>query len=113
LNPSIADIVEAGGESMATREGVSRAVHAMSREVGLLVELERSAVIHGTALDGLRASWNQLVCVLELEQVERTMKCPHCGRPGESDALHCWTCWEQLAPAAPDAGVCAGGEGRS
>jgi hypothetical protein len=97
---------------MATREGVGRAVRAMSREVGLLVELERSAVIHGTALDGLRASWNQLVRVLELEPVERSVKC-HCGRPGESDALHCWTCWEELVPAAPDVGVRAGGEGRS
>jgi hypothetical protein len=98
---------------MRTVEGVRSAVQAMSREVGLLVELERSAVAGGTALDGLRASWGRLVRVLEVDPVVRFAKCPHCGRLGESDALHCWTCWEELVPATPDDGVRGGDEGRS
>jgi hypothetical protein len=85
----------------------------MNREVGLLVELERSAVTDGTALDGLRASWGQLVRVLEVDPVARLAKCPHCGRPGEPDALHCWTCWEELVPVARDAGARHKDEGRS
>jgi hypothetical protein len=94
-------------------EALASAVQSMNREVGLLVELERSAVTDGTALDGLRASWGQLVRVLDVDPVARFAKCPHCGRPGESDALHCWTCWEELVPATPNADVRHGDEGRA
>lgn len=98
---------------MPTREGVSRAVHAMNREVRLLVELERSAVTDGTALDGLRASWSRLAGLLDVGPVPRSARCPHCGRVGEPDALHCWTCWEELVPVNTPADGGHRGEGRS
>jgi hypothetical protein len=86
---------------MQMTDGIRSAVEAVDREVSLLAALERAAVADGQALNGLRASWGALVGLMAVGPPSALVKCPHCGRVGESGAIHCWTCWEELVPAPP------------
>jgi len=48
---------------------------------------------------GLRTAWDGLVDLMDLGPATELLQCPNCGRPGESGAGHCWTCWEALVPS--------------
>jgi hypothetical protein len=78
---------------------IRAAVEAVDREMSLLVELERASVTDGLAVSGLHASWDSLVDLMALGPEPELLQCPNCGRPGESGAGHCWTCWEALVPS--------------
>lgn len=86
---------------MQMTDGIRSAVEAVDREVSLLAALELAAVADGSALNGLRASWGALVGLMAVGPPSELVKCPHCGRVGDSGAMHCWTCWEELVPAPP------------
>ena len=32
--------------------------------------------------------------------------CPHCGRAGAFEEIHCWDCWERFVPARREQVVC-------
>jgi hypothetical protein len=81
------------------QSGLRAAVEAVDREMSLLVELERASVTDGVAVSGLHASWDSLVELMALGPEPELLQCPNCGRPGESGAGHCWTCWEALVPS--------------
>jgi hypothetical protein len=87
---------------MQITDGIRSAVEAVDREVSRLAMLERAAVADGTALNGLRESWGTLLGLMAVHPPAEVMKCAHCGRVGEAGAVHCWTCWEELAPMPPD-----------
>jgi hypothetical protein len=79
-------------------KAVRAAVEAVDREVALLVELERSAVSGGRTLEALRVTWAGLQDLLGFEPMPEPLRCPHCGRVGTFEEIHCWTCWEELVP---------------
>jgi hypothetical protein len=86
---------------MQITDGIRTAVEAVDREVSRLAMLERAAVADGTALNGLRESWGTLLGLMAFRPPAENTKCAHCGRVGEPGAVHCWTCWEDLAPTPP------------
>lgn len=79
---------------MRSPEDIRLAVEAVEHEVADLVELERSAVADGTALSGLRTSWDSLQSMLRSSP--ELPRCPHCGLPGPFDETHCRACWGEL-----------------
>jgi hypothetical protein len=86
---------------MLITDGIRTAVEAVDREVSRLAMLDRAAAADGSALNGLRESWGTLLGLMAFRPPPEIMKCAHCGRVGEPGAVHCWTCWEELAPTPP------------
>jgi hypothetical protein len=88
-----------GHDSMRESSTIRAAVEAVDREVCRLVDLERASVADGLSVRGLHASWESLLDLMAMGPDPELMQCPICGRPGESGAGHCWTCWEALVPS--------------
>jgi hypothetical protein len=80
---------------MPAHEDIRVAVEAVEHEVAELVALERATVADGTALKGLRASWDSLQLLL-LPASPALSKCPHCGFAGPNDEIHCRRCRRYL-----------------
>jgi len=82
-----------------TMNSIRIAVEEVEREVSRLEELERASVAGVLVAGGLRTAWDGLVDLMDLGPATELLQCPNCGRPGESGAGHCWTCWEALVPS--------------
>ncbi len=80
-----------------------------------LLRLPPGTVNDDGALQGLRASWAELVGILALGPAPEMRACPRCGRGGLRAATRCRFCWATLPdvgsgqPANTPAGLVDGG----
>lgn len=81
----------------AARDNLRTAVAAVERD---LSQLPATADDHRPA-ESLRASWSELVKLLDLGPAPQTRQCPVCSGTGMRAASRCSYCWAKLEPLLP------------
>ena len=72
------------------------AIEQVNEAIGRLGTHENSLI--STQMTLLRASWADLVRIMDVEPALPTRECPGCGHTGLKVATRCGFCWVKLEP---------------
>jgi hypothetical protein len=91
------DLMSNAHSADATRANLRTIVAVIEKEMTQLPP----AVDGIETMQGLRASWSELVKVLALGPAPETRECPVCHGIGMRAASRCGDCWTALTPLPP------------